>query len=183
MPRGVPRGAARTVQDRFDTRRLADRIDAPRATRSATRDRDFIESRDMFFLATADAEGRPQCSYKGGDPGFVRVIDERTIAFPVYDGNGMFLSLGNLRLNAHVGMLFIDFERGPPARQRRRQRRLRRSVARRIPGSPDSRPGTARRGLRELSPLHPPCSSWSGHRSCPPRRPNRRTRLEAPPQF
>ena len=64
----------------------------------------------MFFLATCDAEGNPQCSYKGGDPGFVRVLDDRTLAFPVYDGNGMFLSLGNIRGQAHVGMLFIDFE-------------------------------------------------------------------------
>ena len=64
----------------------------------------------MFFLATCDADGHPQCSYKGGDPGFVRVVDEHTLAFPVYDGNGMFLSLGNIRGQAHVGMLFVDFE-------------------------------------------------------------------------
>ena len=66
----------------------------------------------MFFLATADAEGRPQCSYKGGDPGFVRVLDEHTVAFPNYDGNGMYLSMGNLACNPEVGLLFIDFERG-----------------------------------------------------------------------
>jgi hypothetical protein len=65
---------------------------------------------DMFFLATADAHGYPNCSYKGGDPGFVRVVDERTIAFPNYDGNGMYLSMGNALANRHVGMLFIDFE-------------------------------------------------------------------------
>ena len=73
----------------------------------------------MFFLATADAEGRPNCSYKGGDPGFVRVLDETTIVFPNYDGNGMFLSFGNTRMNPHVGLLFIDFEaRQAPARER-----------------------------------------------------------------
>jgi predicted pyridoxine 5'-phosphate oxidase superfamily flavin-nucleotide-binding protein len=66
----------------------------------------------MFFLATVDPEGRPTCSYKGGEPGFVRVLDERTIAFPSYDGNGMFLSLGNVAVTAHVGLLFLDFERG-----------------------------------------------------------------------
>lgn len=70
----------------------------------------FIESRDCFWLATSDAQGRPNCSYKGGDPGFVRVIDERTVAFPCYNGNGMFLSMGNLRENPHVGMLFMDLE-------------------------------------------------------------------------
>ncbi len=46
-------------------------------------DRAFVEGCDMLFVATADADGRPQCSYKGGDPGFVPVLDERTIAYPV----------------------------------------------------------------------------------------------------
>jgi predicted pyridoxine 5'-phosphate oxidase superfamily flavin-nucleotide-binding protein len=73
---------------------------------------------DMFFLATADEEGRPQCSYKGGDPGFVRVLDERTIAFPNYDGNGMYLSMGNVNVNPHVGLLFIDFTSERPSRLR-----------------------------------------------------------------
>jgi predicted pyridoxine 5'-phosphate oxidase superfamily flavin-nucleotide-binding protein len=75
-------------------------------------DRAFIESRDMLFLATADPEGRPTCSYKGGDPGFVRVLDPHTLAFPSYDGNGMFLSMGNTLLNPEVGLLFLCFERG-----------------------------------------------------------------------
>jgi uncharacterized protein len=98
-------------QDRFDTRRVADRIDELLVSeRIDENTKSFIESRDMFFLATCDADGHPQCSYKGGDPGFVRVVDEQTIAFPVYDGNGMFLSLGNIRAHANVGMLFIDFE-------------------------------------------------------------------------
>ena len=66
----------------------------------------------MFFLATVDADGRPQCSYKGGAPGFVRVLDDRTIAYPSYDGNGMFLSAGNIGVNPEVGLLFIDLERG-----------------------------------------------------------------------
>src|SRR5438128_8126200 len=97
---------SRRLQDRFDTRRLADRLVERFLSRPVIDpdDRAFIERMDMFFLATADAEGRPQCSYKGGDPGFVRVIDERTIAFPVYDGNGMFLSAGNLMVNPAVGL-------------------------------------------------------------------------------
>ena len=104
---------SRTLQDRFDTRRIADRIDE-RLVHDviSDHDREFIEARDMFFLATADVDGRPNCSYKGGDPGFVRVVDERTIAFPCYDGNGMFLSMGNVLVNPEVGMLFIDFEKG-----------------------------------------------------------------------
>lgn len=58
----------------------------------------------MFFLATADAEGRPTCSYKGGDPGFVQVLDPHTVVFPNYDGNGMYLSAGNVLVNGEVGM-------------------------------------------------------------------------------
>ena len=73
-------------------------------------DRSFIEARDMFFLATAGADGAPQCSYKGGEPGFVRVLDEHTLAFPSYDGNGMYLSLGNLTENPRVGPRVVDFE-------------------------------------------------------------------------
>ena len=104
--------AQRRLQDRFDTRRLADRLDERIVhDRIDDKQRAFIERLDMFFLATADAEGRPNCSYKGGDPGFVRVLDERTIAFPSWDGNGMYVSAGNLLANAHVGLLFIDFER------------------------------------------------------------------------
>jgi predicted pyridoxine 5'-phosphate oxidase superfamily flavin-nucleotide-binding protein len=102
---------SRSLQDRFDTRRLADRIDERLVHDLIDEDdRAFVERCDMFFIATADAEGRPQCSYKGGDPGFVRVVDEHTIAFPVYDGNGMYLTAGNTLVNPHVGLLFIDFE-------------------------------------------------------------------------
>ena len=103
----------RSLQDRFDTRRLADRIEQVLLSDTIDdHDRAFIESMDMFFIATADEDGRPNCSYKGGDPGFVRVLDERTIAFPNYDGNGMYLSMGNLLKNPSVGLLFIDFEKG-----------------------------------------------------------------------
>jgi predicted pyridoxine 5'-phosphate oxidase superfamily flavin-nucleotide-binding protein len=112
MPSGYHEGS-RSLQDRFDTRALADRIDGLLVHDSITEgDRAFIEDRDMFFLATADAEGRPTCSYKGGEPGFVRVLDQHTLAFPNYDGNGMYLSTGNVLVNPNVGMLFIDFERG-----------------------------------------------------------------------
>jgi uncharacterized protein len=111
---------SRTLQDRFDTRRLADRLDERFLSRAVidSDDRAFIERMDMFFLATADRDGRPQCSYKGGDPGFVRVLDEHTIVFPNYDGNGMYLSTGNLLENPHVGMLFIDFVSARPSRLR-----------------------------------------------------------------
>jgi uncharacterized protein len=102
---------SRRLQDQFDTRRLADRIEE-RIVRETIDDDDraFIEARDMFFIATTDEQGQPQCSYKGGEPGFVRVLDETTIAFPIYNGNGMFLTAGNLMQTGKVGLLFIDLE-------------------------------------------------------------------------
>jgi predicted pyridoxine 5'-phosphate oxidase superfamily flavin-nucleotide-binding protein len=108
---------SRELQDRFGTRALADRLDDVKVHGVFSEsDRAFIEAMDMFFLATADEHGHPQCSYKGGDPGFVRVVGERQLAIPNYDGNGMYLSWGNVNVNPHVGLLFIDF---------RAQRRMR----------------------------------------------------------
>jgi predicted pyridoxine 5'-phosphate oxidase superfamily flavin-nucleotide-binding protein len=102
---------SRQLQDAFDSRRLADRIaDRLARARFTDEDRAFVEGAAMFFLATADAAGAPDCSYKGGAPGFVRLLDESTLAFPSYDGNGMFKSLGNVLVNPQVGLLFIDFE-------------------------------------------------------------------------
>ena len=102
---------SRKLQDQFDTRRLADRLVETLVRATFTEeDRKFIESQRMFFLATTDADGFPDCSYKGGDPGFVRILDERTLVFPSYDGNGMFKSLGNIRANPAVGLLFMSFE-------------------------------------------------------------------------
>lgn len=111
MPQSYHEGQ-RDYQDRFDTRRLADRLAESTAATISDVHRAFIEARDMFFIATADLDGWPQASYKGGAPGFVRVVDERTLTFPAYNGNGMFLTLGNLSVNPRIGMLFIDFEAG-----------------------------------------------------------------------
>jgi predicted pyridoxine 5'-phosphate oxidase superfamily flavin-nucleotide-binding protein len=102
----------RSLQDRFDTRKLADNLEQRVVlTKIPPEHKAFIESRDMFWLATIDHQGRPTVSYKGGDPGFVRVLDETTIAFPCYDGNGMYYSMGNLVGNHQVGMLFVSFEK------------------------------------------------------------------------
>jgi uncharacterized protein len=101
----------RRLQDERETRRLADRLEQVTVHDTFTDDdRAFIERCAMVFVATADAEGRPECSYKGGLPGFVRVVDDRTLAFPDYDGNGMYRSWGNVLVNPHVGLLFLDFE-------------------------------------------------------------------------
>jgi uncharacterized protein len=102
----------RRLQDRFDTRRLADRLDERLGRTTFTEDdRAFVESRMMFFLATADTQGQPDCSVKCGDPGFVRVTGAGELAFPSYDGNGMFRSLGNVLVNGAVALLFIDFDK------------------------------------------------------------------------
>jgi uncharacterized protein len=110
---GVPYHAQhRELQDRFDTRRLADRLNERLTTDHIdARDRAFIEGRDMFFIATVDHRGVPTCSYKGGAPGFVRVLGGDRLCFPLYDGNGMFLTAGNLARQPDVGLLFIAFDR------------------------------------------------------------------------
>jgi uncharacterized protein len=101
----------RAMQDMFDTKNLADRLDQIIvATEIADDHKGFIETRDMFFLTTIDHRGYPTCSYKGGNPGFVKVLDSKTLAFPSFEGNGMFLSMGNITGNNKIGMLFIDFE-------------------------------------------------------------------------
>lgn len=101
----------RAMQDSFETKNLADRVNAIIVAEDIDDDRKgFIETRDMFFLTTVDHRGYPTCSYKGGNSGFVKVLDSKTLAFPSYDGNGMFLSMGNITANNKVGMLFIDFE-------------------------------------------------------------------------
>ena len=104
---------SRALQDRFDSRRIADRL-AEKLLRAefSDEDRAFIAQQSFFFLATADAHSQPDCSYKGGAPGFVRVVAPDTLAFPSYDGNGMFKSLGNISSNPAVGLLFIDFQAG-----------------------------------------------------------------------
>ncbi len=101
----------RALQDQFDTRRIADKVEQlAMKTELDEQAMGFIGSRDMFFLSSINAASQPTVSYKGGEPGFVRVLDPHTIVFPSYDGNGMFLSMGNIALTSLVGLLFIDFE-------------------------------------------------------------------------
>lgn len=103
--------AQRTLQNEFSTRDLAERIKEAVVTEALSdQQAAFIHSRNMFYLSTVDELGYPSCSYKGGDIGFVRVIDPKTIVFPNYDGNGMFMSTGNIQAKSKIGLLFIDFQ-------------------------------------------------------------------------
>lgn len=153
-PEAVYHDGMRRLQDRFDTRRLADRLDE-RLGRAefSDEDRAFIESRSMFLFTTADARGRPDCSYKGGAAGFVRVIDRNALAFPSDDGNGMFRSLGNVLVNPAVALLFVDFEE---PRQRQRARLTRRSAARELRGRATRGACPCDADLSELPALRPP---------------------------
>ncbi|MBM3529233.1 MAG: pyridoxamine 5'-phosphate oxidase family protein [Alphaproteobacteria bacterium] len=104
----------RGLQDQFDSRRISDRLEQKLArTAFSDDDKAFIQGAIYFFVASADAEGRPDCSFKGGPPGFVRITGPSELAFPDYDGNGMFKSLGNLAVNPNVGLLFIDLHERP----------------------------------------------------------------------
>lgn len=101
----------RVLQEQFESRKMADRLEEMIIKDFLDpNDQAFVASRDMFFLATVDHQGRPTVSYKGGDPGFITIVDERTIAFPSYDGNGMFFSMGNIAGHPDIGILFIDLE-------------------------------------------------------------------------
>ena len=104
----------RELQTRFGSVALADRLlERTHRTAFTESDKAFIESLPFFFLATADAEGRPDCSFKGGAPGFLRVVAPDLLVYPDYDGNGMFKSLGNIRSNPSVGLLFIAMSERP----------------------------------------------------------------------
>lgn len=105
---------SRTLQDRFDTRRIADRLETVNLRDAfSDGDRALIEAAPMFFLATVDPDGFPDVSYKGGLPGFVRIVDDRTLAFPDYDGNGMFKSLGNVAATGRVALVFVRWAGAP----------------------------------------------------------------------
>ena len=170
----------RRLQDQFDSRRIADRL-VEKLSRFAFSDADraFIEGSSFFFLATADADGRPDCSFKGGVPGFVRVVGYDELAFPDYDGNGMFKSLGNILANPSVGLLFIDMGEKPtrlrvngvsrddPLMQRFAGAQLLTRVKVRVifPNCPRyiAAPGTAPSKYTPRPGYTPPEPSWKGY--------------------
>ena len=70
---------------------------------------EYLARQVMMFVSTADAVGNCDCTFRAGPPGFVRVLDPRTIAYPEYRGNGVMASMGNLLENPRMGLLFLDF--------------------------------------------------------------------------
>ena len=116
----------RKLQDHFDSRKMADRLEEMIVKKEFDEDsKNFIQSRDMFFLSTIDHNNRPTVSYKGGEVGFVKIVDNTTLAFPSFDGNGMFMSMGNIEERIKIGMLFVDFETPQRLRLRGEARCLR----------------------------------------------------------
>lgn len=100
----------RTLQCRYGTQARADAF-----YRNQVLDhlnvamRDFIALQTMVFIASANAQGEADSSFRAGPAGFVRVLDERTLCYPEYRGNGVMASLGNILENPHIGLLFVDF--------------------------------------------------------------------------
>ncbi|MET0181423.1 MAG: pyridoxamine 5'-phosphate oxidase family protein [Caulobacterales bacterium] len=105
---------SRVLQAAFGSTALADRLEEKlHHTAFTDDDKAFIENAPFFLLATSDGEGRPDCSFKGGLPGFVRIAAPDLLMFPDYDGNGMFRSLGNITVNPYVGLLFMTMGAAP----------------------------------------------------------------------
>ena len=99
------------IQDRFGCGKLAEKMVQHVFYKEFTdKDRAFISNAMFFFLATTDTKGQPQCSYKGGGKGFVKITGASELVFPFYEGNGMYLSAGNIAAMGKIGLLFVDFE-------------------------------------------------------------------------
>jgi uncharacterized protein len=103
---------ARAFQDEFDSRRLADRLGELTVHAELTDDDTaLITAQSTVWVSTVDAGGWPDVSYKGGEPGFVRVVSPTELRIPAYDGNGMMRTLGNIADTGRVALLFVDVER------------------------------------------------------------------------
>lgn len=103
---------ARALQDVFDSRRLADTLAAVTVHDELNDDDiELIREQSTVWLATVDADGWPDISYKGGDVGFVEVVNPGELRIPIYDGNGMWRTLGNISDDGRVALLFVDTAR------------------------------------------------------------------------
>lgn len=99
----------RALQQEFDSTALADRLEEIIVQPALDADAQaFVQAQDHFFLTSVDQDGFPTVSYKGGNAGLVQVVDPATLRFPCFDGNGMWLSMGNIADTSKVGLLFIS---------------------------------------------------------------------------
>ncbi|MFC3419885.1 pyridoxamine 5'-phosphate oxidase family protein [Salinicoccus hispanicus] len=100
----------RNLQSKYGTKRRAEAFYNNQVLDHLNTDMaQFISEQEMAFVATSDSEGNCDNTFRAGNPGFVRVLDERTLFYPEYRGNGVMASLGNISENPHIGLMFIDF--------------------------------------------------------------------------
>ena len=106
----------RVVQEELGSRRHYARLEAgePTAVVLGPDEREMLASRDSFYMATIGETGWPYVQHRGGPPGFLKVLDERTIGFADFRGNRQYVSVGNLRSNDRVALILVDY----PTRQR-----------------------------------------------------------------
>jgi hypothetical protein len=111
-PGRQPGSGERALQERLGTTQRAQQFYTTQVTGHLTPVmQEFIQRMEMAFIATSDNSGECDCSFRAGPPGFIRVLDDRTIAYPDYRGNGVMASLGNIRQNPHIGIFLADFTR------------------------------------------------------------------------
>ncbi|MCH8040673.1 MAG: pyridoxamine 5'-phosphate oxidase family protein [Nitrospinae bacterium] len=100
----------RELQQKYGSQQRAERFyDRQVQDHLTEKMQSLIRRQEMVFVATADAQGNCDCSPRFGKPGFVTVIDEKTVAYPEFRGNGVLASLGNIHENPHIGLVFVDF--------------------------------------------------------------------------
>jgi len=100
------------LQEAYGTGARADRFYADQMLDHLNpRMREFVARQEMLFVATADARGECDCTFRAGAPGFIRTLDERRVTYPEYRGNGVLASLGNIHESGHIGLLMVDFFR------------------------------------------------------------------------
>jgi predicted pyridoxine 5'-phosphate oxidase superfamily flavin-nucleotide-binding protein len=103
--------AVKKIQARKGSRRIYERVESKGSWQTAVTPelKEFIEEQRSVFLATASKDGQPTIQHRGGPPGFLRVVDEKTLAFVDYVGNRQYITLGNLSENPKANLLLIDY--------------------------------------------------------------------------
>src|ERR1017187_8782418 len=105
-------GGERILQEKYGTTQRAQQFYGNQVAGQLTPVmQQFIQRMEMAFIATSDGSGQCDCSFRAGPAGFIRILDDRTIAYPEYRGNGVLASLGNMLQNPHIGIFLADFTR------------------------------------------------------------------------